>query len=36
MTFDTTQARELENQMLGESNSDVAEAFRTITALVIE
>ena len=36
MSLDGSRARELENELLGENGSDLAEAFRAITSMVVE
>ncbi len=36
MSLDTSAAREMENEVLGEHSSDLAEAFRAITTLVVD
>lgn len=34
--LDARKARDIENELLGENSSDVAEAFRAITSMVVE
>jgi hypothetical protein len=34
--LDKSRAQELENELLGDNSSDVAEAFRAITSMVVE
>lgn len=36
MALDGVQAREMEDNLLGETTGDVADAFRAITAMVVE
>lgn len=36
MSLDGSEAKRMENELLGENSSDVAEAFRAITSMVVE
>ncbi|GEM_PF-1181103 len=36
MSLDGSRVREMENELLGENSSDLAEAFRAITSMVVE
>jgi len=36
MSLDANKAREMENVALGSNSSDVAEAFKAITSMVVE
>jgi len=36
MKLDGSKAREMENSLLGDNVSDIAEAFRAITSLIVE
>lgn len=36
MSLDRSKAREMENEALGDNSSDLAEAFRAITSMVVE